>query len=88
QWLMMTRLVGVAIAFCVSCYTVLAFTLSYLLIVREEEPQTAYASVLVVIIIGSLACPLFGAWSDRVGRKPLLIGACVAMVLFADRPIC
>lgn len=83
QWLTMTRLVGVAIAFCVSSYTVLAFTLSYLLVVREEEPQTAYASVLVAIIIGSLACPLFGAWSDRVGRKPLLVGACLALVVLA-----
>ena len=31
----------------------------------------------------SVSAPLFGHWSDRIGRRRVLIGACTALVLAA-----
>jgi len=38
----------------------------------------AFAMVLLMA-----ATPAFGAWSDRIGRRPLLLASCLAFALFS-----
>jgi len=44
---------------------------------------TVGAAFLLESVLRGLAAPLFGAWSDRIGRRPLLLAAalCTAVVL-------
>lgn len=83
QWRQMGRLIGLGISNSTISYTALAFVLSFLLVVQEQPPQQVYPSVLLSITVGSLFVPVFGALSDRVGRRPVLLAACVAVIVFA-----
>ncbi len=83
QWRAMALLAGIGVAFAVSSYTVLAFVLSYLLVVRGTPAGTAYLSVITAIVVGSFLTAIFGELSDRVGRKPLLIAACVGLIVLS-----
>ncbi len=35
------------------------------------------------MVVLMLATPAFGAWSDRIGRRPLLLGSCLAFALLS-----
>jgi MHS family proline/betaine transporter-like MFS transporter len=35
------------------------------------------------MVVLMLSTPLFGAWSDRIGRRPLLLGSCLAFALLS-----
>lgn len=83
QWRQMGRLIGMGVSNSTISYTTLAFVLSYLLVVREEPPQLVYPSVLLASTVGSLFIPVFGSLSDRVGRRSVLLAACVAVIVFA-----
>ncbi|SFO51183.1 MFS transporter, MHS family, proline/betaine transporter [Pseudonocardia ammonioxydans] len=83
QWRPMARLLGMSMVFSVSSYTVLAFVVSYLLVVRGQAPEVAYPSVLVAILVGSAAIPAFGALSDRFGRRRILLIGCIGLIIFA-----
>ncbi|MDV6247858.1 MFS transporter [Rhodococcus opacus] len=85
QWRPMARLLGMGFVFATSTYTVLAFALSYLLVVQEEPASVAYPSVLLVTVIGALLVPVFGALSDHYGRRPILLAG-VAGVLVLSFP--
>jgi MFS transporter, MHS family, proline/betaine transporter len=83
EWRPMGRLLGIIVVFTISSYTVLAFALSYLLVIQEEATSVAYPSVLVATTAGALSIPFFGALSDRVGRRPVLVAGCVALIFLA-----
>ncbi|TFD56994.1 MFS transporter [Cryobacterium sp. Hh7] len=77
----MLIVMGIVIAFAISTYTVVSFMLSYLRTVIHIETVPATLSVVVVTVFGALLIPVFGWLSDRVGRKPLLILACVSSIV-------
>lgn len=83
QWRPMVRLIGMGVANSAISYTVLAFVLSYLLVVQGQPPQAVYPSVLLATTIGTLLIPVFGALSDRVGRRPVLLAGCAALAVLA-----
>lgn len=62
-------------------FTVLA--LSY----GTQQLQLTKATVLKGVLLGSalqfIVLPLFGAWSDRIGRRPVYLGGAVFLTLFA-----
>jgi MHS family proline/betaine transporter-like MFS transporter len=77
----MLIVMGIVVAFAISTYTVVSFMLSYLRTVIRIETAPATLSVVVATLFGALLIPVFGWLSDRVGRKPLLILACVSCIV-------
>ncbi|MEU7811159.1 MFS transporter [Pseudonocardia sp. NPDC049154] len=45
------------------------------------DKNTVYWLTAVVMALGALSTPLFGAWSDRVGRRTLMIGAAAGTIV-------
>lgn len=77
----MLIVMGIVIAFAISTYTVVSFMLSYLRTVIRIETVPATLSVVLATFFGCLLIPVFGWLSDRVGRRPLLILACVSCMI-------
>ena len=62
---------------------VLAMTPLYLQTELALTPLQAGVAFASMLVIGSALQPLVGHWSDRIGRRPLLLGATAAGAVFA-----
>jgi metabolite-proton symporter len=66
-----------------SFYIFTVFVLSY----GTQQLGLAKSTLLNGVLLGSAvqftAIPFFGAWSDRVGRRPVYLGGALFLVLFA-----
>jgi len=75
------RALGFTIIWTVSYYIILSymptFLQKYVKIGRAEALWSTTAGLLVLMLV----TPLTGMLSDRIGRKPLLLAACVAFVV-------
>jgi MHS family shikimate/dehydroshikimate transporter-like MFS transporter len=74
---------GARIAETVSSNIINAFGIAYVstqLAVSRSVPLTG---VLIASFLGILACPIFGALSDRFGRRAVYVGGAAFMALFA-----
>ena len=75
------RALGFTIVWTVSYYIILSymptFLQKYVKIGRAEALWSTTAGLLVLVLV----TPLTGMLSDRIGRKPLLLAACVAFVV-------
>ena len=75
------RAFGITILWTVSYYTILTymptFLQKYVKVGRSEALWSTVAGLLVMMV----ATPLMGLWSDRIGRKPPLLAACIAFIL-------
>lgn len=83
NWRPLLQLCGIEIMMHVPFYMVLTYLLTY----QEENLNLTSADAALGATITSLVAvilvPLFGAWSDRLGRKPLLISAGIALIMLA-----
>ena len=79
----MASLFGITVGFAVCSYTVLAFVVSYLTSVLKYPPTIAFPAILVATFLGSIAIPAFGALSDRIGRRPVIVAGAVGTALAA-----
>jgi MHS family proline/betaine transporter-like MFS transporter len=79
----MASLFGITVGFAVCSYTVLAFVVSYLTNVLKYPPTIAFPAILVATFLGSVAIPAFGALSDRVGRRPVILAGALGTALAA-----
>ena len=69
----------------VSFYLLTAYTPTFGSRVLGLQPRDAFLGTLVVGITSFILLPVMGAVSDRVGRRPLLIG-CALLALFTGYP--
>lgn len=64
-------------------YLVYTYFLTYL----DEEAGLSHSAATLAtaatLLVGMIAIPLCGLWSDRIGRRPVLATACVGMILFS-----
>ncbi|PXW35551.1 UNVERIFIED_CONTAM: MHS family proline/betaine transporter-like MFS transporter [Williamsia faeni] len=74
---------GLVIALNVANYTLLAYQPTYL----KTTIGLSETAGTMVILIGELAMmvciPFFGAWSDKIGRKPMWWGSLIGLFVFA-----
>lgn len=61
-------------------YTWTSYASTFAITQRGMDPQTAYWASVIAQSLALISLPFWGRLSDRIGRKPLLIGFSVAMV--------
>ena len=64
-------------------YITTVFVLTYITTSLGLEQDTGLTGVIIASAIGLVTIPMFGALSDRVGRRPLYLFGSVFSVLFA-----
>ena len=67
----------------VSFYMITAYTPTFGTAVLHLSSLDSFVATLAVGASNLLWLPLMGAWSDRIGRRPLLIGCTLLMILTA-----
>jgi metabolite-proton symporter len=77
------RAAGAAFANNTLIYVVTVFVLSFGASELGISSSVLLAAVLVASAVDFFAIPMWGALSDRVGRRPVILWGSVAMVLFA-----
>ncbi|MGH8868117.1 MAG: MFS transporter [Actinomycetes bacterium] len=63
-------------------YYLVTFAVSYLTETSGFDPTTALVLTSVGLLVYAALCPCVGMLSDRIGRRPTMIGGCAAMALF------
>lgn len=71
---------GATLTYGVGFYTVLSFLPSYLKSVGGFKADEIFKVTAVVLIAHIVALPIWGALSDRIGRRPVLIVASLLLV--------
>ncbi|MCB5293180.1 MFS transporter [Arthrobacter sp. SO3] len=61
-------------------YTWTSYASTFAITQRGMDPQTAYWASVIAQSLALISLPFWGRLSDRIGRRPLLIGFSVAMV--------
>jgi len=61
-------------------YTWTSYASTFAITQRGMDPQTAYWASVIAQSIALITLPFWGRLSDRIGRRPLLIGFSVAMI--------
>ncbi|WP_291040479.1 MFS transporter [Herbiconiux sp.] len=64
-------------------YVVQTFSISYMTGTLTVEPTSALIGLIVAELLTIPAALLFGRLADRIGRKPVLIGAAIFAIVFA-----
>lgn len=81
NWKQLLQTSGIEIMMNVAFYIILVYLLTY----QEEfigmSVETAALLSTVASITALILVPLFGAWSDKIGRKPLMITSALLMVI-------
>ncbi len=76
RWkLMLTLLFGVIAGHAVTWYTGQFYALFFLQTVLKVPFGVAYGAMTIALVLGTPCFVLFGAISDRVGRKPVIMAA-------------
>lgn len=83
HWRQLAKCIGLVLVFNVTYYMVLTYMPSYLS-VTLGYPETK--GLLLIILVMLVMMPLNivgGLFSDRLGRRPMIIGACLALFFLA-----
>ncbi|GAB3618245.1 MFS transporter [Okibacterium endophyticum] len=85
DWRTILRVISLRLAESGGFYVIVTYMLSYL--TSGDEPITDRATALTGLVtaaaLGLLTTILFGALTDRIGRKPVYVGGTLALMAFA-----
>jgi MHS family proline/betaine transporter-like MFS transporter len=81
--IMLLRVVGLSILLFSVYYVAYVYVNIHLQTVVGLDANFAYMSTTLTLIVSVIAMPMFGALSDRVGRKPVFIWATIAALVLA-----
>jgi len=85
QWknlkIVILALIGLTAGQAVVWYSGQFYALFFLTQALKVDGATANIMVAVSLIIGTPCFILFGAWSDKIGRKPIIMAGCLLAVL-------
>ena len=82
DWRSILRVIGLRIVESFAYYLTATYLLSYITTRHPGVQTIALTSITVAAVLGIAVALLAGRLSDRLGRKPLYIGACSLAVLF------
>jgi MHS family proline/betaine transporter-like MFS transporter len=80
---MMGKAFGFTIIWTVSYYVMLSYMPTFLSKYAGLTTTQALVSNSIALVVLVATTPLFGALSDRIGRKPFLLGCCVGFLVFS-----
>ncbi|MDT7620985.1 MAG: transporter, family, proline/betaine transporter [Pseudonocardiales bacterium] len=83
NWRPLLRMCGVEVLQHVTFYVVLVFLLTYQTQYLGLSSSNAALASTVTSIVALVLVPAFGALSDRVGRKPVLVASSVALLVLS-----
>jgi MHS family proline/betaine transporter-like MFS transporter len=83
SWRPILQIAGLVVIHNVGFYIVFTFLPSYFTKTLGFTKIDAFASIAVASLVAIVLIPPLGALSDRIGRKPLLIGGAVGFAVFA-----
>jgi MHS family proline/betaine transporter-like MFS transporter len=72
---------GATLTYGVGFYTVMSYMPTYLKRVTDFGGGSMFVVTAAVLLAHIVALPLWGALSDRIGRKPVLLGASIALMI-------
>jgi MHS family proline/betaine transporter-like MFS transporter len=72
---------GATLTYGVGFYVVLSYLPSYLRTVSKLDETSVFSVTAVTLIAHIIALPLWGALSDRIGRRPVLLTGSVALAV-------
>lgn len=81
NWREVLTVSGLNLLSAVAFYAVFVFVVTWLVDYVHESRTVALRLNSISLVVFLVAVPLFAYWSDRIGRKPLLIGAAIATVI-------
>ncbi|WP_166873984.1 MFS transporter [Salinibacterium sp. ZJ450] len=77
------RVVALSILLFSAYYVAYVYVNIHMQTVLGFDSNFAYMSTTLTLLVSVIAMPLFGALSDKIGRKPLFVGASVAALVLA-----
>jgi MHS family proline/betaine transporter-like MFS transporter len=66
-----------------SYYVVVTFVPTYLVSFQGARPEEGILAGMIAAVVFAAGSPPAGGLSDRLGRKPVMLGGAIAMVVFA-----
>lgn len=83
QWRQLLKCVGLVLVFNVTDYMLLTYMPSYLSVTMGYAETKGLLLILLVMLVMMPLNIVGGVFSDRLGRKPMIIGACAALILLS-----
>ena len=77
------KCIGLVLVFNVTDYMLLTYMPSYLSVTLGYSEAKGLLLILIVMLVMMPLNILGGLFSDRLGRKPMIIGACVALLVLS-----
>jgi MFS family permease len=74
---------GVRVGTDVTYTLVFVFTLTYVTTILDLSRTLALTALMIATPVSALAMPMFGALSDRIGRRPVYAGGVIAAMFWA-----
>jgi len=83
QWRLILVIAGALTCGYVAFYLTTTWTLTYATSRLDVGRTTVLACVMIAVVCKGIGTPLFALLGDRVGRRPLCVGGCVVIGLWA-----
>ncbi|QHG85752.1 glycine betaine/L-proline transporter ProP [Xanthomonas sp. NCPPB 1638] len=83
HWPQLLKCVGLVLVFNVTDYMLLTYMPSYLSVTMGYAQSKGLLLIILVMLVMMPLNIVGGLFSDRLGRRPMIIGACVALFVLA-----
>ena len=83
QWRQLVKCIGLVLAWNVTSYMLLTYMPNYLTVTLNYGESKGLLLLIVVMLVMMPLVVISGRVSDRLGRKPMILGVCAALFLLS-----